>query len=169
MYQSLVHANKDGECNWIRQNQPEIWSKTYKYVFLSGFFNYRLVGKFIDSIGNTIGYFPFNYKKQRWSKPWATNSKLFPIEREKLVDLVKPSELLGNLTDKASEQIGLPARLPVIAAAADKSCEVLGSGCMSPEVACLSYGTTATIETVNKQLKLHMYIHLYSLKVNING
>ncbi|MDA3953706.1 MAG: FGGY-family carbohydrate kinase [Bacteroidales bacterium] len=153
MYQSLVHAKKDGESNWIQQNQPEIWAKTYKYVFLSGFFNFRLVGKFIDSIGNTIGYFPFNYKKQRWAKPWAINSKLFPIEREKLVDLVKPSELLGKITEEASKQTGFPVGLPVIAAAADKSCEVLGSGCISPEIACLSYGTTATIETVNKKYK----------------
>ena len=151
MYESLAHAVKDGESNWIRQNQPDVWNKTYKYVFLSAFFNYRLVGKFIDSVGSTVGYMPFDYKKQRWSKPGAINSKLFPVEREKLVDLVKPSEKLGVITPEASKQTGLPEGLPVIAAAADKACEVLGSGCMSPEIACLSYGTTATIETVNNK------------------
>jgi len=151
MYESLAHAIRDGESNWIRQNQPEIWNKTFKYVFLSAFFNYRLVGKFIDSVGSTVGYMPFDYKKQQWSKPGAINSKLFPVEREKLVDLVKPSEKLGAITPDAAKQTGLPEGLPVIAAAADKACEVLGSGCMSPDVGCLSYGTTATIETVNKK------------------
>lgn len=151
MYESLAHAIKDGESNWIRQNQPEIWKKTYKHVFLSAFFNYRLVGKFIDSVGSTVGYMPFNYKKQQWSKPREINSKLFPIEQNKLVDLVKPSELLGYITPEASKQTGLPEGLPVIAAAADKACEVLGSGCSTPDIACLSYGTTATIETVNNK------------------
>ena len=151
MYESLAHAIKDGESNWIRQNQPEIWDKTYKYVFLSAFLNYRLVGKFIDSIGSTVGYMPLDYKKQQWSKPGTINSKLFPVEREKLVDLVKPSEKLGALTSETSKQTGLPEGLPVIASAADKACEVLGSGCMTPDVGCLSYGTTATIETVNKK------------------
>jgi len=151
MYESLAHAIKDGESNWIRQNQPEIWKKTYKYVFLSAFFNYRLTGRFIDSVGSTVGYMPFDYKKQQWSKPGALNTKLFPVEREKLVDLVKPSEKLGNITSEASKQTGLPDGLPVIAAAADKACEVLGSGCITPEIACLSYGTTATIETVNRK------------------
>jgi len=151
MYESLAHAIKDGESNWIRQNEPEIWQKTHKYVFLSAFYNHRLVGKFIDSVGSTVGYMPFNYKKHEWSKPRAINSRLFPIEREKLVDLVKPSELLGEITEKASEQTGLPEGLPVIAAAADKACEVLGSGCLSPEIACLSFGTTATVETVNNK------------------
>jgi len=151
MYESLAHAIKDGESNWIRQNQPEIWKKTYKYVFLSAFFNYRLTGRFIDSVGSTVGYMPFDYKKQQWSKPGALNTKLFPVEREKLVDLVKPSEKMGNITSEASKQTGLPEGLPVIAAAADKACEVLGSGCITPEIACLSYGTTATIETVNRK------------------
>ncbi len=151
MYESLAHAIKDGESNWIRQNQPEIWNKTHKYVFLSAFFNHKLTGKFIDSIGSTVGYMPFDYKKQQWSKPGAINSKLFPVEKEKLVDLVKPSELFGYITKDASKQTGLPEGLPVIATAADKACEVLGSGCSTPEIACLSYGTTATIETVNNK------------------
>jgi sugar (pentulose or hexulose) kinase len=149
MHESLVHAIKDGESNWIKQNQPEIWEKTYKFVFLSAFFIHRLTGKFVDSIGSTVGYMPFNYKKQRWCKPGEMNTNLFPIEREKLVDLVRPSELLGYISKEASEQTGLPEGLPLIASAADKACEVLGSGCISPDIACLSYGTTATIETVN--------------------
>jgi sugar (pentulose or hexulose) kinase len=149
MHESLVHAIKDGESNWIKQNQPEIWANTYKYVYLSGFFLHKLSGKFVDSIGSNVGYKPFNYKKQQWCKPGEMNTNLFPIERDKLVDLVKPSELIGYITAKASNETGLPVDLPIIAAAADKACEVLGAGCITPEIACLSYGTTATIETVN--------------------
>lgn len=151
MYESLAHAIKDGESNWIKQNQPEIWSKTFKYMFLSGFFIHRLTGKYTDSVGSTVGYIPFDYKKHRWSKKGEINASLFPIEFEKLVDLVKPSDLIGHITHKAAEQSGLPEGLPIIAAAADKACEVLGSGCRTPEIACLSYGTTATIETVNNK------------------
>ncbi|MFP4555630.1 MAG: FGGY-family carbohydrate kinase [Bacteroidales bacterium] len=149
MHESLVHAIKDGESNWIKQNQPDIWNKTYKYVYLSGFFIHRFTNKFVDSIGSNVGYMPFNYKTQQWCKPGEMNTNLFPIEREKLVDLVKPSQFLGYVTPQASEQTGLPKGLPIIASAADKACEVLGSGCISPEIGCLSYGTTATIETVN--------------------
>jgi sugar (pentulose or hexulose) kinase len=34
-----------------------------------------------------------------------------------------------------------------VAGAADKACEVIGAGCLTPEIACLSYGTAATINT----------------------
>jgi sugar (pentulose or hexulose) kinase len=37
----------------------------------------------------------------------------------------------------------------VIAAAADKACEVIGAGCLEPHIGCLSYGTTATINTTH--------------------
>jgi sugar (pentulose or hexulose) kinase len=35
--------------------------------------------------------------------------------------------------------------LPVVAAAADKACEIIGAGAITPDVGALSYGTTATI------------------------
>ncbi|MDA3780243.1 MAG: FGGY-family carbohydrate kinase [Bacteroidales bacterium] len=151
LYESITHAIKDGESNWIRQNQPEIWKKTNKFLLLSGYLTYKLCNKYVDSVGCTVGFLPFDYKTQKYSKSRSVNSKMFPIERNKLADLVQASELLGNITSQASEQTGIPEGLPIIAAAADKSCEVLGSGCISPEIACLSYGTTATIQTVNKK------------------
>ncbi len=153
LYGSITHAIKDGESNWLRQNQVEIWKNTHQFLFLSGYFNYKLTNRYIDSIGNTVGYVPFNYKKQRWCKPGEFNTKLFPISQSKLPELVKPSELLGHITEEAMQITGLPKGLPLIAAAADKACEVLGSGCLTPDIACLSFGTTATVETVHPKYR----------------
>jgi len=149
VYESVTFAIEESEANWIRQNQPEIWKKTDKFLLLSGFLTYRLSGKFVDSTGNMVGFLPFDYKKHRYSRLREINSKMFPIERDKLATLVFPSDQLGEVTPEASGQTGIPAGLPILAAASDKACEVLGSGAISPEVACLSYGTTATIQTVN--------------------
>ena len=41
--------------------------------------------------------------------------------------------------------------MPLIAAAADKACEVIGAGCLEPHIGCLSYGTTATINTTHRK------------------
>ncbi|HKY93299.1 MAG TPA: FGGY-family carbohydrate kinase, partial [Nevskiaceae bacterium] len=61
--------------------------------------------------------------------------------------LVAPGAALGTLTRGAATWLGLPTGLPVIAAAADKACEVLGCGALEPDVAQLSFGTTATVNT----------------------
>ena len=148
-YDPVTYAIQESEANWIRQHQPEIWERTDKYLLLSGFLLYRLSGDVVDSVGSTVGYIPFDYKKHRYSKTSSINYKMFPINQKKLARLVHPSEHMGNITAAASKQTGIPERLPIIAAAADKACEVLGSGVISPETGCLSYGTTATIETVS--------------------
>jgi sugar (pentulose or hexulose) kinase len=68
-----------------------------------------------------------------------------------LPELVPPAGLLGEITTEAAEATGLPAGLPLVAAAADKACEVLGAGCLQPHIGCLSYGTTATINTTHQK------------------
>jgi sugar (pentulose or hexulose) kinase len=64
---------------------------------------------------------------------------------------VPPTESLGELTATAAASLGLPAGTPVIAAAADKACEVLGSGALEPHIGTISYGTTATINTTQRR------------------
>jgi len=148
-YGVVEHVIRECESNWIQQNQPDLWDKTFKYLFVSGFFTYKLTGEYVDSAGNMVGYVPYNYKKQEWAGKSDLKWKMFPMDRSILPKLVRPSEIMGQITRRASKETGIPEGLPVIAAAADKACEVLGSGCMTPEIACLSYGTTATIETTN--------------------
>ena len=148
------------EANWIRQNQPEIWDKTHKYLLLSGFFTHRLTGEYTDSVGCNVGYLPFNKKTYNWDiGRFDVKRYLFPIEREKLPDLVKPAELLGRITRRASRETGIPEGLPVIAAGTDKGCEMLGAGCLTPETGCLSFGTTATFNTATNK-----YIELFSMR-----
>lgn len=152
LYDVMIYTMMECEASWIYQNEPEIWDRTYKFLFLSGYFTYMLTGEFIDSTGNQVGYVPFDFKKHQWSGQNDIKWKMFPsINKERLPDLVKPSELLGYISSKAAANTGIPAGIPVFAAAADKACEVLGSGCSSPDIACLSFGTTATIETTNEK------------------
>ena len=151
MRETVVYAVMNAECNWLMQNTPEIWEKTDKYLYLSGYLTWTLTGQFTDSVGCIVGWMPLDYKKQQWAGTGHMNYKMFPVDREKLPVLVKPSEILGYISREASEKTGIPEGLPLIAAAADKACEVLGSGVITPDVACLSYGTTATVQTTHRE------------------
>ena len=151
---SIKKAQRDGKCNWIRQNQPEIWERTHKVLQVSGFLNYRLTGEFKDSVASQIGHIPFDYKKQKWgnAKNLLTfSAKLYPIEKEKLPELVKPGEILGRICKTARDETGLPENLPVVACGSDKGCETIGMGVLTSETASLSFGTTATIQTTSKK------------------
>ena len=68
-----------------------------------------------------------------------------------LPKLVPAGSEIGRISAQAAEATGLPKNLPIIAAAADKACEVIGAGCLEPQIGCLSYGTTATINATHQK------------------
>jgi len=151
MSETVAYFQAEAECNWIRTYQPEVWAKTHKYLFLSGYLTYRLVGRWVDSAGCQVGYVPFDYKNLRWASKSDWKWLAVPMPPEYLPELVPPATVLGQVTPEASAATGIPAGLPMIAAAADKACEVIGSGALEPEIGCLSYGTTATINTTQRR------------------
>lgn len=141
----------DCEANWLIANEPATWAQTERYLLLSGFLVHRLVGRFVDADAAQVGYLPFDFKRRRWAKASDWKWRAMPVERDMLPDLVPTGDRLGELTDAAAAHLGLPAGLPVIAAGADKACEVLGSGALAPHVGALSFGTTATINTTHRR------------------
>lgn len=148
---TVSYLQAEAEANWIRTHQPDIWAKTYKYLLLSGYLTHHLTGRFVDSTASQVGYIPFDYKSLTWAKSYDWKWRAVPMDPRLLPELVPPAGTLGTITSEAAEQTGIPQGLPLIAAAADKACEVIGAGSLSPEIGCLSYGTTATINITHKK------------------
>jgi sugar (pentulose or hexulose) kinase len=151
MSRTVAYLQAEAEANWIYRQQPEIWQKTHKFIYLSGYLTYRLTGRLVDSVGCQVGYMPFDYKNKRWASSWDWKWKVLPIDPAMLIDLQPPGSVLGVITAEAAAQTGIPEGLPLIAAASDKACEVIGAGCLDSHIGCLSYGTTATINTTHQR------------------
>ncbi len=141
----------DCEANWLRANEPGVYGRIRHYLLLSGFLARRLTGRFVDSIGSQVGYLPFDYKAQAWATSGDWRWRAAAVDPSWLPQLVPPGGRLGELTGAAAAVVGLPAGTPVISAAADKACEVIGSGALEPWIGALSYGTTATINTTQRR------------------
>jgi sugar (pentulose or hexulose) kinase len=149
--ETVAAFQADAEVNWIRRHQPEVWKRTAGYLFVSGFLTRRLVGRSVDSVGSQVGYVPFDYKRLAWSAPGDWKWTVAPVDPAMLPELIPPGGRLGEITAAAAEATGIPAGLPLIAAAADKACEVLGAGALDPTIGALSYGTTATLNTTQRR------------------
>jgi sugar (pentulose or hexulose) kinase len=149
--ETVAYLQAEAEWNWIRTHQPEVAKNTHKYLFLSGYLVHRLTGKYVDSVAGQVGYIPFDYQKQTWEARWGWKWLAMPIDPALLTELVPAAGRLGGITPEAAEATGIPEGLPLVAAAADKACEVLGAGCIEPQFGCLSFGTSATINTTHKR------------------
>lgn len=148
---TLQYFRSQSEAHWIANNQPDIWDKTAKYLLLSGYHTYRLTGNYVDSVASQVGYLPFDFKRHDWASPRDWKWKALPIQREQLPELIPSGSPLGVITEQAAGETGIPVGLQLISAGADKACEVLGSGCLSPDTGSLSYGTTATYNSTNSR------------------
>ena len=133
------------EANWIAQHEPEIWRKTSKFVFLSGWLLHRLSGSYVDSSAAQVGYVPFDFKNSRWEPRAGLKWRALVVRPDQLPRLLAPATPLGGLQLEAAAALGLKAGVPIVIAAADKACEVLGCGVLDPGIAQLSFGTTATV------------------------
>jgi sugar (pentulose or hexulose) kinase len=152
MTRTAAYLQAEAEANWISTFQPEIWEQTHKYLFLSGYLTYRLTGAYLDSVGCQVGYIPFDYKSKSWAKWWDWKWQLLPFKDTSMMpELYPPASPMGEISAEAAHQTGIPLGLPLIAAASDKACEVIGAGCLEPHIGCLSYGSAATINTTHRR------------------
>ncbi|MHC1747134.1 MAG: FGGY-family carbohydrate kinase [Cellulosilyticaceae bacterium] len=151
MSECVAEQRKGAKANWIRENEPENWKKTYKYIQLSGFMTYKLTGNMSDSVAAQIGHLPFDYKNKTWMNKNNIRYPIFGVEVEKLPDLYEVGTILGKVTEKASEETGILAGTPLVATGSDKGCETLGTGCITPDMASLSFGTTSTMQITSRK------------------
>jgi sugar (pentulose or hexulose) kinase len=145
-------TRRKGKDNWMVENEPELWSRTSKWLLLSGYFCFRLTGRYVDSVASQIGHNPFDYHTRSW--PRSNNSwrwHMCSARRDQLPELVDAGEQMGTISGGAARETGIPEGTPVIAAGSDKGCETLGVGCIDTTSVSLSFGTTATAQTTSRK------------------
>ena len=137
---------------WLKENEPDTWNRTYKYVNISTYLTYKLTNNLVDSASSFVGHYPINYKARNWYKNTnALKARFFGIPKRMLCELKMPGEVLGTISDKVAEEVGLPKGIKLYATGSDKACETVGLGALSNEIGAISYGTASTIEVSNKK------------------
>ncbi|MBV7391282.1 MULTISPECIES: FGGY-family carbohydrate kinase [Enterococcus] len=117
----------------------------------NGYLTHRLTGEFKDNIGNHFGQWPVDY--ETWD--WSTDEKVleqFNLSRDMLFDVVKPGDILGHITEEASQKTGFPVGLPLVATTSDKAVEGLGAGLIHDYSAFVSLGTYISSMVTGKDM-----------------
>ncbi|MGB9665881.1 MAG: FGGY-family carbohydrate kinase [Candidatus Cryosericum sp.] len=143
-------TRRKGKDNWMAENEPELWARTRKWLLLSGYFSFRLTGRYVDSVASQIGHTPFDYHTRTWPRSdssWRWH--MCSARRDQMPELVEAGEQMGTVSSRAASETGIPEGTPVIAAGSDKGCETLGVGCVDETSVSLSFGTTATAQTTS--------------------
>ena len=145
MMETVEMLHRTSACNWIAENEPEIWAKTDKYVCLSTYLNYRFTGKIADSYASLLAKIPYDYRNRAWDENGLTRC-VYDIPQEKLCEMLPSGTTLGGITAEASRMTGIPVGIPYILTGSDKGCETLGLSVIREDQAALSFGTSCTVQ-----------------------
>lgn len=154
MRYTLNEYQRRSKFNWLKVNDPENYKKTYKFLTTSSFIFHALTGEFKDCYSMIVGLFPIDLKRLQWHGMKVIYD-IFGVERERLPDLVGPTEIAGYVGKSGSLEFGIPEGLPVFICAGDKQLELLGAGGIYEDIAEISYGTAAVIEIYTEKYITH--------------
>ncbi len=110
---------------WLKHHRPEVFDATYRFLTATGFITARLTGEFTCDYTQAYGYHFFDITRERWDEQAAAQ---IGVPLEKMPRLCPCSEVIGTLTVKAAEQLGLQAGVQVIAGCLDAAVGALGAG-----------------------------------------
>src|SRR5689334_8405745 len=97
---------------WLKHHQPDIFEAAHKFLTASAFITARLTGEFTCDFTQAYGYHFFDIAHECWDESTAQQ---IGVPLEKMPRLCACTEVIGSISLKAAEQIGLRAGIPVMA------------------------------------------------------
>lgn len=127
---------------WVRQEEPDIWTKATGWYMPSSFVISRLTGEYVLDHHSASQCDPmYDLTAGTWAEDWAQElSGRVPLPR-----LVWPGEIAGRVTPAGSEASGLPVGLPVMGGTIDAVAEACSVGVTDPGDLMIMYGSTMFI------------------------
>jgi xylulokinase len=127
---------------WIKDNQPDIWSKIRHVLIAKDFLKYRLTGQMATDYSDASGTLLFNVKERRWSEKMFD---LFEVPSAFLPEAKPSDEIIGTVTQEAAKATGLRSGTPVANGSADCSTAALGAGMVKSGEVTLIIGTAGVV------------------------
>jgi xylulokinase len=110
---------------WVRNHQPELFTRAYKFLHAKDFIVARLTGNFVTDYSDASGMNLYDLKTKNWSAPIL---EVLQLDSEYLPELHASTDVVGEVLPRVAEEVGLAAGTPVVIGGGDGSCAAVGAG-----------------------------------------
>jgi len=110
---------------WVRNHQPELFAQAHKFLHAKDFIVARLTGHFVTDYSDASGMNLYDLKTKDWSDPIL---EAIDLDRERLPELHASTDVVGEVTAKVAEEVGLAPGTLVVIGAGDGCCAAVGAG-----------------------------------------
>ena len=131
-----------GHILFIKNERPEVYRKTYKFLEPTDYLNLRLTGRCAATL-NTL--FPYGLTDNRNLNSNDYDRELVDIsgiDKAKLPDILPVDGVVGTLTPSVADELGLSPNTVVLTGANDNSTSAVGSGAVEDFETCATLGTS---------------------------
>lgn len=137
---------------WLRNNEPDVYRRTVMVFSAASYLVYRLTGAYVLDHHTASQWAPmYDLDGQRWNAQWAE----LIAPGLSLPALRWPSDVVGEVTDRAAAETALPKGVPVTAGTVDAWAEAASVGVRRPGDTMVMYGTTMFLVEVTAQAARH--------------
>ncbi len=131
---------------WVESNEPEIYRKIYKWLDVGDYLVARATGKIVRTADSAFATFLYDTRKGKegWNRGLL---KMYGINPDHMPDIIDCTDLVGRLTKKAADELGLEEGIPVFGGGGDTTFVNIGAGCVSPGDTHIYVGTSGWVST----------------------
>lgn len=144
----FIHTGKENRPSyslpkilWLRDNQPDICEKTWKFLMPMEFLIAKFTGNCVTDHSMASGTLMYDIKNLCWSKEILDR---YGIREDQLPTICWGGESAGCVLPEVAERLGLREDCVVAVGAQDQKCAAYGAG-LADGVMTISLGTAAAI------------------------
>lgn len=130
---------------WYKRHEPEMYAKIDKVVGTKDYCNYRLTGRLCTDYSYASGCGAFSLKEWKYREDYMQIAGIFP---HIFPEIVASDEVIGDITNEAAIETGLPQGVKVVCGGVDNSCMALGARGIADGRVYTSLGSSAWIALV---------------------
>jgi len=137
---------------WFKENEPEIFRRTYKFLNTKDYIIGRLTGKFVSTDytdASNMGLLDINERK--WSREILQAAG---IPKNMLPEVQKSTTIVGEISEEVAEEVGLPPGTPVVIGGGDVCCSATGAGVVRKGIGFIYLGSGNWFGTYADEPKL---------------
>lgn len=132
---------------WVEKHEPENFKKIHKWLDVKEYIICKMTGKCVMTQDSAFGTLLYDIRdgKRGWSK---TVCKLLGVDMKHLPEIVKSTDKVGGLTEKAAAELGLCPGTAVFGGGGDASLIGVGAGATALGDTHVYSGTSGWVGTV---------------------
>ncbi len=115
---------------WVRDNEPDVWSRVRHFCVAKDYIVYRLTGRLATERSDASGTNAYDQVAGTWStrvlEAAGLDASLFP-------EILESTTVAGTLTTESADALGLPRSVRVVMGGGDGPLAAVGSGVVAPE------------------------------------